>query len=119
MSMLIEKIAQYGPVERKARRARAVREVAGGAVTGTFIGSVLGKTTKAALIGAGLGALYGAAAEAMTRGVENEQKQQIARWAGHWTPGDNSPEPFTTASHGSATKGHGSMKAMKTMRSTA
>lgn len=118
MPVLIEKLAQVGPVERKARRARAVRELSQATVTGAFLGHVLGRTTKAALIGAGLGTVYGAASEAMTRSVENEQKRQIARWAGHWTPGDNSPEPFRQAEFGSTTKGVVRAKAVKAMRST-
>ena len=119
MPKLIEKIAQYGPVERKARRARGTREVVQGAATGTFLGGVFGHSRKAALIGAGLGALYGAASEVMTRSVEDEQKRQIANWQGHSAPARRKMKPFRQAEYGSSVRGHARVQAMKIMRSTA
>ena len=119
MPTLIEKVAQYGLVEVKARRARAVREVVQGATTGTFLGGVFGRSTKAALIGSGLGALYGAASEVMTRSVENEQKRQIDKWRGRSSPKRSQIKPFKNAEYGSSVRGHARAKAMKIMRSTA
>lgn len=103
---LIEKIAQ-GEVRAKKRRLRAAMGLIGGAATGLFAGQVLGGSPKAALIGAGLGTLFGAAAEVATRDIEAAQERQIDRWAGHWTPGNTSPRPFRHAQMGSVTRGRG------------
>lgn len=113
---LIEKIAQ-GEVQRKEKRLRGVGKVLGGATTGLFAGHVLGGSPKASLIGAGLGALFGAAAEVATRDVEAAQEKQISRWAGHWTPGDTAPQPFSYAEHGSVTRGRGQPVILRVARS--
>lgn len=102
----IEKIAQ-DTAAAKQKRLRAASSILGGATTGLFAGSILGKGTRAALAGAGLGALFGAAAEFATRDVEEAQLRQIDRWAAHWTPGNTAPDPYTHAQYGSTTRGRG------------
>ena len=119
MPMIIEKVAQYGPVERKSRRARGVREIVQGATTGTFLGAALGQSVKGALIGSGLGAIYGAMSEAMTRSVENEQKRQIDKWARRSVPKRRKLKGFKNAEFGSSVRGHGRTKSMKITRSSA
>jgi hypothetical protein len=113
---LIEKIAQ-GEVKTKAKRLRGISSVLAGATTGLFAGHVLGGSRKASLIGAGLGALFGATAEAATRDIEAAQEKQITRWAGHWTPGDTAPHPFSYAEHGAVTRGRGQPVILRVARS--
>jgi hypothetical protein len=109
MATMIQKIAQ-GPIDDARKRLRAQQRVIGGATTGLFAGATVGSLTgkagvKALLIGAGLGALFGAAAEHQTRSIEDAQREQIREWSKHYTTKRNRQVPFRNAEFGNVARG--------------
>lgn len=93
---LIEKIAQEPSATAKARRA-AVGILTRG-VEGLFVGEVLGRSRKAALLGAALGSVTGALDEFFRRRAEEHRKKTQEQWAASpKEPEDQAPIPFDYA----------------------
>lgn len=84
---LIEKISgEREEIIESSHNIRGARRIFGGAVTGTFLGQILGKSRKAPYVGALIGAFAGLADEAVQRHQENKQKDLLKKWQSHWTP---------------------------------
>ena len=94
--ILIEKIAKEPSATDKARRA-AVSILTRG-VEGLFVGEILGKSRKAALLGAALGSVTGALDEFFRRRAEEYRKKTQAQWAAvPEQPEDQAPIPLEYA----------------------
>ncbi len=94
--ILIEKIAQEPLATDKARRAALSILTRG--VEGLFVGEILGKSRKAALLGAALGSVTGALDEFFRRRAEEHRKKTQAQWAASpEQPEDQAPIPLEYA----------------------
>ncbi|MEE9569427.1 MAG: hypothetical protein V3W37_08580 [Candidatus Binatia bacterium] len=94
--ILIEKLSQELSPSDKARRA-AVSILTRG-VEGLFVGEVVGRSRKAALLGAALGSVTGALDEFFRRRAEDHRKKTQAEWAASpKQPKDQSPIPLEYA----------------------
>ena len=76
---LIDKIAKEKTTSEKARRAAV--SVGTRAVEGLFVGEILGRSRKGAILGAALGGVTGALDEFFRRRAEEHRKKTQAAWA--------------------------------------
>lgn len=76
---LIDKIAKEMTTSEKAQRAAV--SVGTRAVGGLYIGEILGRSRKGALLGAALGGVTGALDEFFRRRAEEHRKKTQAAWA--------------------------------------
>lgn len=76
---LIDKIAREMTTPEKARRAAV--SVGTRAIEGLFVGEILGRSRKAAIMGAALGGVTGALDEFFRRRAEEYRNKTQATWA--------------------------------------